>query len=324
LLYNLIDFIDRKTATIIAMANISIRQLQYLLALADTGSFSRAAERVGVTQSTLSAAISALENELGTLLIDRSSRRAGLLPAGEAIRAKAQEVVATVSAMPELVSDAGQPLTSKLRMGVIPSIAPFVLSRLIPSIGESYPELRLCLREGLTRWLIDGLQEGKLDVALIAHPYSLDGITGVSVGKDPFLLAVKSGHPLAGRKRVSAKDLEHEHILLLESGHCLRNHVISAVGPIQGQDDVLATSLITLVQMVDFGLGATLLPSIAAKAGVTRGTDIVLVPYDGPNSYRTLMLVWRQGSARADEYSQLAEHIRSKPLKTLLPAPSVT
>lgn len=295
------------------MLNVSIRQLHYLVALAETSSFSRAADRVGVTQSTLSAAIRALETELGTDLVDRSARAIQLLPAGEAVTRRAKSIIGLVEELPEHVAEAVRPLTTPLRLGVIPSVAPFILPKVVPSLRAAYPELHLFVREGLTRSLLEALRGGSLDTALIATPFSFDGLESEKLGDDIFHLAVPLDHHLARRDTVELGDLRSEQLLLLESGHCLREHVIAAIGlgGLPETGDVRASSIMTLVQMVEFGMGVTLLPDIAVEAGATRGARLDLLPYAGLPAKRDLVLVWRTGAARRRDYLMLADHLRT-------------
>ncbi|MBC2885603.1 hydrogen peroxide-inducible genes activator [Ochrobactrum sp. CM-21-5] len=301
------------------MLNISVRQLHYFLALVHAGSFSRAADTVGVTQSTLSAAIQALEAELGVTLIDRTGRRMQLLPAGEDFLARARDIVALIEELPEHARQAERPLTTRLRMGIIPSIAPFLLPKILPATAGTFPELQLTVREGLTRPLLDSLRSGSLDAALVAHPYDLDEFEVAEIGRDPFFLAVRRDHALANRDRVDASDLQDQPFLLLETGHCLREHVMTAIGskPTQMSGDVHATSIMTLVQLVEFGMGVTLLPEIAVKAGVTRGTELSIVPYEGQHNYRSLVLVWRPNAARRAEFQLFANHLRDNCMRKI-------
>lgn len=281
------------------------------------GSFSRAAEAIGVTQSTLSAAIQALEAELGATLIDRTGRRMQMLPAGEDFLARARDIVALIEELPEHARQAEHPLTTRLRMGVIPSIAPFLLPKVLPATAKAFPELQLTVREGLTRSLLESLRSGTLDVALVAHPYDLDEFEIAEIGRDPFLLAVRRDHALANRDSVEASDIDDQPFLLLETGHCLREHVMAAIGskPAQMSGDVHATSIMTLVQLVQFGMGVTLLPQLAIKAGVTRGTDLSVVPYEGKYNFRSLVLAWRTNAARRNEFQLFANHLRSNCLQ---------
>ncbi|MBS7698698.1 MULTISPECIES: hydrogen peroxide-inducible genes activator [unclassified Chelatococcus] len=305
------------------MLNVSFRQLHYLVALAETMSFSRAAERVGVTQSTLSAAIRALEAELGTELVDRSARAIQLLPAGEAITRRAKSIIGLVEELPDHVAGALRPLTTPLRLGVIPSVAPFILPKVVPSLRDAYPELHLFVREGLTRSLLEALRNGGLDAALIATPYAIEGLDCEILGDDLFHLAVPLDHPFANRETVEFGELRGERLLLLEAGHCLREHVIAAIGldDLPEAEDVRAASIMTLVQMVEFGMGVTLLPDIAVEAGATRGARLQLLPYANTRAKRSLALVWRTGAARRGDYLLLANHLRDyclphRPVKT--------
>ncbi len=311
-----IDFTDDEASTN-SMLNISVRQLHYFMALVKAGSFSRAAEAAGVTQSTLSAAIQALETELGVILIDRSGRRMQLLPAGEDFLVRARAIIALIEELPEHARQAERPLTTRLRMGVIPSIAPFLLPKVLPATANAFPELQLTIREGLTRSLLDSLRSGSLDVALVAHPYDLGEFELADLGRDIFYLAVRRDHALANRDKVDAEDLQDQPFLLLETGHCLREHVMAAIGstPAQASGDVHATSIMTLVQLVNFGMGVTLLPEVAVKAGVAGGTELSIVPYEGKSNYRSLVLVWRSNAARRNEFQLFADHLRSKCIK---------
>lgn len=294
------------------MANISIRQLQYFLALVKAGSFSGAAEQIGVTQSTLSAAIQGLEAELGAILIDRSGRRIQLLPAGEELVARACEIVALVGELPEHARLAERPLTTRLRMGVIPSIAPFMLPKILPATTQSFPDLDFSVREGLTRPLLDAVRSGALDVALIALPYPLEKLEKSDLFVDNFYMAVKRDHALSNYSYVQADDIGGLPFLLLENGHCLREHVITAIGskPSEMATKVHATSITTLVQLVEFGMGVTLLPGLALKTIITPNSNIHIIPFEGENNSRTLSLVWREGAARRQEYQLFADHLK--------------
>ncbi|CUW45123.1 transcriptional regulator, LysR family [Brucella vulpis] len=194
---------------------------------------------------------------------------------------------------------------------------PFLLPKVLPATAKAFPELQLTVREGLTRSLLESLRSGTLDVALVAHPYDLDEFEIAEIGRDPFLLAVRRDHALANRDSVEASDIDDQPFLLLETGHCLREHVMAAIGskPAQMSGDVHATSIMTLVQLVQFGMGVTLLPQLAIKAGVTRGTDLSVVPYEGKYNFRSLVLAWRTNAARRNEFQLFANHLRSNCLQ---------
>jgi LysR family transcriptional regulator, hydrogen peroxide-inducible genes activator len=292
------------------MLNISLRQLRYIVALADTFSFSKAADQVGITQPTLSAAMQELELQLNVQLVDRTnSRRIALTPAGEAVVERARHILERVEDIPGLVAQTLKPMTTRLRLGVIASVAPFILPTALPSLRKAFPDLPVSVREALTATLLKDVRAGLLDVALVALPLHADDLDRVELWNDPLVVAVPDGHHLARRKSVSPHDLRGERLLLLESGHCLREQVTLSTGE-PDEDGLRATSLITLVQMADNALGVTFLPQIAIDAGITRGTSLHLLQYDCPQSFRTLALVWRKDSSRKRDYLLLAGHLK--------------
>ena len=293
----------------------TLRQLQFLIALADNGSFSRAAEASHVTQPTLSAAIKELEAILGVLLVERGARGAVLTPAGETVLVRARTVMTEAEDLVTAAQAAGEPLTGPFKLGVIPTIAPFLLPKVLPALRQSYSELQLYLREDLTERLMDALRERRLDAALIALPYESAMIETRALASDEFLLCCPPDHPLAEVKDLNAADLKSEPMLLLEDGHCLRDHVLSACTAGRARADFAATSLHTLVQMVKSGLGVTLVPRMAVDAGLIDQLDLVVKPFDPPMIGREIGIAWRRGSARADEARVIGDAI-----KTLLPA----
>jgi LysR family transcriptional regulator, hydrogen peroxide-inducible genes activator len=295
------------------MLNISLRQLRYITALADTGSFSKAAAQAGVTQPTLSAAIQELELTLKVRIADRAnSRRVTLTPVGEALAERARQVLELVEDMPGLAAQTLRPLTTRLRLGVIASVAPFLLPSALPALRRDFPELPIAVREALTATLLKDVRSGQIDAAVLALPLQADDLDAAPLWDDPLVVAVPRNHPLARRAAVTPNDIRHERLLLLEAGHCLREHITISTGePREDDDDLRATSLITLVQMADNGLGITFLPQIAIDAGIARGADLSLLRYDSPHSFRTLALVWRKGSSRHRDYLLLAEHLKS-------------
>jgi LysR family hydrogen peroxide-inducible transcriptional activator len=289
----------------------TLRQLRYLVALAEHRHFGRAAEACLATQSTLSAGLQELENLLGVVLVERTKRKVMLTPLGEEVVERARVVLRGAEEISDLAAAASEPLSGPLRLGVIPTIGPYLLPRVLPRLREAHPKLRLYLREDLTARLLDRLGAGDLDVVLIALPYAASDIETLEVAQDPFLLACAADHPLAARTEVSSADLVGADLLLLEEGHCLRDHALAAChlpGPARGEG-VLGTSLATLVQMVANGLGVTLLPKMAADAGVLAGTDLVTRPIvDGGT--RGIGLAWRPSSPRKADFRALAEFLK--------------
>ncbi|MEN0653086.1 MULTISPECIES: hydrogen peroxide-inducible genes activator [Hyphobacterium] len=287
----------------------TLRQLSFLLALAEHGSFSRAAEASFVTQPTLSAAIKELEGILGVILVERGARGATLTPAGEVAAERARKALTEAEDLVQAARAAGEPLTGAFRLGVIPTIAPFLLPQVVPALRKRFPKLELFLREDLTGRLYDALKDRRLDAALIALPYEGTAIETVSVGPDEFFFAAPHDHRLAARKTVTLSDVAGEKLLLLEDGHCLRDHAVSVCADSSVRNDFAATSLHTLAQMVRSGLGVTLLPSLAVEGGLTEGLDLSVIPFDPPIVGREIGVAWRKGSAREAEARMIAQAI---------------
>ncbi len=284
------------------------QQLRYLVTLAETGHFSRAASACAVSQSTLSAGILALERQLDAQILDRNAaKHAVFTPLGLELVARARAALAALTAVAEAADAARAPMSGPLRLGIIPTIGPFLLPRLMPALRQGFPALKLFLREDQTERLVEQLTDGHLDILLLAEPCICADLQTFPLASDEFLAALPPGHVLAARARVSVADLATEQFLLLEDGHCLRDQVLAVCGTGQGRAQrFAATSLHTLIQMVAGGLGVTLLPRLAVEAGLTEGTDVEMRPLEGAGGWRTLSLAWREGSPRAAEYRALA------------------
>jgi LysR family hydrogen peroxide-inducible transcriptional activator len=283
------------------------QQLRYLVTLAETGHFGRAASACAVSQSTLSAGILVLERQLQAQILDRSAgKHVVFTTLGHELVAKARQALAALNALAEAADAARSPMTGPLRVGLIPTIGPFLLPRLMPQLRAHYPALRLFLREDQTEHLLDQLGSGQLDVLLLAEPCACAGVETLAVMRDEFLAAVPKDHPLALRETIPVAALTSERLLLLEDGHCLRDQVLATCGPnAMRSADFAATSLHTLIQMVAGGLGVTLVPRLAVAAGITTGTDVVLRRLEGAGGWRTISLAWRPNSPRAAEYRTL-------------------
>jgi LysR family hydrogen peroxide-inducible transcriptional activator len=285
------------------------QQLRYLLALAEHQHFGRAAEACAVTQSTLSAGILALERQLDTRILDRDGgKRVVFTPLGRDLVGRSRQALAALTAIVEVADAARAPMSGPLRLGVIPTVGPFLLPRFMPAMRETFPRLQLFLREDTTERLLDRLSGGQLDVALLALPCDCLGAETFPVVRDSFLAALPAGHPLAALAEIPAEALAGERLLLLEDGHCLRDQALAACGIArrEGQDGFAATSLHTLVQMVAGGLGVTLLPHLSVAAGIADGTGIALRPLAAPGAWRTLGFAWRPNTPRLAEYRALA------------------
>src|SRR5689334_11389261 len=291
----------------------TLRQLQYLKLLAEHGSFGRAAAAAHVTQPTLSAGIQELERTLGAPVVDRARSGVILTAVGEEALRRASVILNEAEELVEAAKNAGQPLTGRFRLGVIPTIAPFLLPRALPLLRQRFPKLRLFLREDLTQRLIAQLKAGQLDAALIALPFETHGLDWAHVADDELLAALPANHPLCALKAATPESLEGEPLILLEDGHCLREHALAACGlrPPRGDgEDFAATSLPTLVQMVGSGLGVTFLPAMAVAAGLTDAAPVAVRPIDAPHPSREIVVAWRAGSNRAAEGRLLAEVLR--------------
>jgi LysR family hydrogen peroxide-inducible transcriptional activator len=293
----------------------TLRQLQYLKLLAEQGSFGRAAEAAHVTQPTLSSGIQELERTLGAPVVDRARSGVILTAVGEEALRRATVILNETEELVEAAKNAGQPLTGRFRLGVIPTVAPFLLPRALPLLRERFPKLRLYLREDLTQRLIAALKAGQLDAALVALPFDMHGLNWAHVSDDELLAAMPAGHPLARLKSADPQALEREDIILLEDGHCLREHALAACGlkppkTASGEESFAATSLPTLVQMVGSGLGVTFLPAMAVDAGLADPASVAVRPIAPGHASREIVVAWRAGSNRAAEGRLLAEVLR--------------
>jgi LysR family hydrogen peroxide-inducible transcriptional activator len=292
----------------------TLRQLQYLRLLAEHGSFSRAAEAAHVTQPTLSAGIQELEKALGAPVVDRARSGVILTAVGEEAVRRAGDILARAEDLVQAAKAAGQPLTGRFRLGVIPTIAPFLLPRALPLLRQSFPKLKLFLREDLTHKLIEALKAGTLDAALIALPYDTIGLDSALVADDEILAMTPANHPLTAQPSISPAALQANGLILLEDGHCLREQALSVCGlnaPRGGDDHVFAaTSLHTLVQMVGSGLGVSLLPAMAVDAGLADDAPVTIRPLDTQNHSRQIVVAWRSGSSRGVEGRLLAETLK--------------
>ncbi len=298
----------------------SPQQLRYLVSLAESRHFGHAAQTCAVTQSTLSAGVLALERQLDCNILDRAAgRHVVFTPLGLELVERARSALTALEAVTEAAMAAREPMAGPLRLGVIPTVGPFLLPTLMPALRQAFPRLRLYLREDTTVNLVDRLTANRLDLLLLALPCDCGGAEAVPVARDPFIIALPPSHRLAMEEQIPVSALATERLLLLEDGHCLRDQALAVCGLLTGdrgdQDGFAATSLHTLVQMVANGLGITLLPQLAVAAGITAGTGLLLRPLAGSGAWRTLGLAWRPNAPRAADYralgSQLIETCRA-------------
>lgn len=291
----------------------TLKQLQYLVALKDHGHFGRAAEACFVTQSTLSAGIKELESLIGVTLVERTRRVVRFTPLGLRVADKARRILRATEDLADMVRAEGKPLAGELRMGVIPTIAPFLLPTLLPRLRAQWPDLKLYLREETSAAACDALQRGQLDCVLLALPYACGEIEAAILFEDRLLVAFPPGGAEGMPDSVPASAIDEDKLLLLEDGHCLKDHALSACNrpELRAEASILGTSLHTLIQMVDNGLGMTLVPEMAVKAGLLEGTRVVARPLDADRSQRTIALVWRKGSPREKEFRLLADALKA-------------
>lgn len=290
---------------------VSLRQLQYVVAVAETRSFRRAAARCGVSQPSLSAQLAQVEEALGVRLFERDRR--GVLPtsAGEQLVERARRVLVAAEDLAEAARGLGDPLAGTLRVGVIPTVSPYLLPALVPALGRAAPRLATLWTEEKTEQLVAAVEGGSLDGALLALEAPLGELAREPIGADPFVLAAPADHPLArSRGPLPLGELRDAEVLLLDDGHCLRNQALAVCARARARErDFRATSLTTLVQMVSAGGGVTLLPALAIPTE-TRRAKLRLRRIAPPAPARTLGVVWRRGTARAPALRVLAETAR--------------
>jgi LysR family hydrogen peroxide-inducible transcriptional activator len=289
----------------------TLRQLAYLVELSERLNFRVAAEAQFVTQSTMSAGIKELEAVLGVQLVERDKRHVRLTTVGEDVAARGRELLAAATDLAEVARSSARPLSGPLRLGAIPTIAPYLLPGVLPALRSAYKDLKLYLREDLTERLLERLRAGGLDVALIALPYDTGDLHVRELFKDEFAFVARESDPAVRDKAVALRRIDLGDMVLLEEGHCLRDHAIAACGPRHGawEPRVEATSLTTLIQMVEGGLGVTLLPGITLDAGILKGTGLVARPFSQRAPSRTLALVARRTSPRRGDADLLAEFL---------------
>jgi LysR family transcriptional regulator, hydrogen peroxide-inducible genes activator len=282
----------------------TLRQLRYFVTLAETQHFGQAALRCHITQPALSMQIKEMEIALGAPLIERSRRGALLTPAGREVARRARAILQAVQDLADLARKHADVLSGPLRVGVIPTVGPYLLPGVLPRLHDVFPALQLSLRETQTAVLIRELLAGALDLLILALPLEEPEIEELPLFDDVFALALPAHHPLGARRSVTQADLRGEHLLLLEEGHCLRDQTL-AVGQAAGAsalDDFRASSLATVVQMVANGYGCTILPELAIPVEVGDRQGIHVVPFRQPPPVRTVGLAWRRTSPRRDEF----------------------
>lgn len=293
---------------------MNIRDLKYLVALADHGHFGLAAEASFVSQPALSMQLKKLENHLGIQLVERTNKSVLLTETGKIITEQARDILARVEDMKDTAKQASDPLSGVLHMGVIPTLAPYLLPHIIPGLTSSFPRLSIYLVEDQTKRLLSRLKEGKLDCAIIALPSDEDNdFASLPLFSENFRLAVSNNHALSERKAVTTADMKNKKLLLLEEGHCLRDNALDFCYQIEAAEakGFNATSLETLRHMVASNIGMTLIPELACKAN----DGVSYLPFNDPKPARTIGIIWRSTSVKKTLFKQLAEKIKSEMAK---------
>ncbi|MEO1488410.1 MAG: hydrogen peroxide-inducible genes activator [Pseudomonadota bacterium] len=290
----------------------TIKQLQYLVALHEHGHFGRAADASFVSQSTLSAGIRELESLLGITLVERSRRVVRFTSLGEQVVAKANRLLREAEELSDLVQAAGQPLVGQLRMAVIPTIAPFMLPRFLPRLRQERPDLKLMLREETSADAIESLQHGRVDCVLLALPFDTGEVEIEHIADDRLYVAFPKDDPRDPPAKIPPDMIDDGRLLLLEDGHCMRDHALAACNrsELRASAAMIGTSLHTLVQMVQGGLGLTMLPEMALQSGVLEGTQVVARPIESETAKREIVLAWRKNSPREADFRLLAQELR--------------
>ena len=288
----------------------TLKQLQYLVALHEHGHFGKAAKASFVTQSTLSAGIRELETLLGITLVERTRRVVRFTTLGNQMVDKAHRILRDSEELTDIARSAGKPMMGEMRMSVIPTIAPFILPKLLPAIRQKYPNLKLYLREEPSKDACASLHHGDADCVLLALPYGCGDIESAALFDDNLLVAFPNSDDVVDR--VTPDMIDPDKLLLLVDGHCLKDHILSACSrPDMGNSStMMGTSLHTLVQLVDNGLGITMIPEMAVEAGILKDTDIITRPLVADNPARQIVLVWRTNSPRKKEFLLLVEELR--------------
>jgi LysR family hydrogen peroxide-inducible transcriptional activator len=298
---------------LLSILPVSLRQLQYVVAVAELASFGRAAEACHVSQPSLSAQIAVAERALGVQLFERTGRRLRVPPAAAPLIAQARRILMAAGDLQEIARQQADPFRGTLRLGVIPTICPYLLPDLAPALAREYPDMTVDWSEERTARLVEQLKEGAIDAALLAVEADLRGLAHEPLGWDPFFVAAAPGHPLARKNkkaRLTPKDLDGERVFLLDEGHCFRDQALQLCAHAGARETGFrATSLATLVQMVSASGGVTLLPSIALPVE-NRRSQLALRRFAAPGPGRTLALAWRRGSALRAPLVRIASTMR--------------
>lgn len=291
---------------------MNIRDLEYLVAVDEERHFHRAAERCFVSQPTLSGQIKKLEQELGVLLIERSNRQVSITEAGQMVLTHARTVLAEVDAIKKAGDYFQDPMVGDIRVGIIPTIAPYLLPIIMTKLNKSFPKLKIWLYEYQTHVLLDKLQKAELDFLILALPIEKHDFVELDIFREPFRLAVNKSKPLAKKKNINLGDIAQQELLLLEEGHCLRGHILDVcmLAGVQEQGQYHATSLETLRHMVGEGMGMTLIPELAVPTKITKSDEVRYIEFSDPKPNRRIGMLYRKNSYREETFHNINELIK--------------
>jgi LysR family hydrogen peroxide-inducible transcriptional activator len=293
---------------------MNLKDLKYLVALADTGHFGKAAERTFVSQPTLSAQLKKLEEYLGVKLVERQPKNVQLTDVGRQIVIRARRMLDEGDEIVALARSNTDPLAGKLKVGLIPTVGPYLLPRVMPKIRKAVPQLGLMLYEYQTEELLKRLRDGEIDVGILALPVLQDGLESRALYNEAFTVALPSRHPLAEKGAIKVQDLKGQTLLLLEDGHCLRDQALEVCSrvDVREAEDFRATSLETLRQMVVAGLGITLLPEMAVESPYGSQRGLTIRQFTNPRPSRTVGAVWRKSSTRETAIAAVCDVIAAQ------------
>jgi LysR family hydrogen peroxide-inducible transcriptional activator len=301
---------------------MTLQELRYLTALADTRSFSQAASACFVTQPTLSTQLKKLEESLGVQLVERTNKKVRLTPVGEKVAERARLVLSGCDSIAELARTYSDPFVEPFRLGMISTLAPYLLPKLLPALERGLPRLKLVIQEGLTEDLVARLHLHELDCVVLALPFPGVQVAQAVLFQEPFWLICREDHVLAKKRVVGEQDLYGQNMMLLSEGHCLRDQALALCGTLSapdldGKNRYRATSLETLRHLVAAGFGCTLLPALALKEELAKGARVKAIPFDSEKARRTIGLIWRNGYPRTGALEQLANFIAKESSKWL-------
>lgn len=292
---------------------MNIKDLEYLVAIDDERHFHRAAERCFVSQPTLSGQLKKLEEELGVLLVERNNRKVSITEAGKVVITHARAVLNEVSTIKDIANSFQDAMIGDIRVGIIPTIAPYLLPIIMPKLNKGFPKLKIWLYEYQTHILLEKLQKSELDFLILALPIEKHDFSELDLFREPFRLAVKKGHALSTKKEINMGDIAQQELLLLEEGHCLREHILDVclLSGVKEAGQYHATSLETLRHMVGEGMGMTLIPELAVPKKITKADEVSYIEFSDPKPNRRIGMLYRKKSYREETFNNINELIKS-------------